>query len=69
MIKRGKLKTIATIVLMVALMTILVGDSAGSGIWRDMYLENSVASFIGEDSSDRSGFSVTGTMNQGRDLY
>ena len=47
--KRGKLKAITTVVLMIAMIAVSVGDSAGSMPGMDTDLGDSDASFWGED--------------------
>lgn len=64
MLKRGKLKSIMTIVLMIISMAVLVGDTAGSMLGMDTDLWNSDASFWGEDPADHSSYSVAGTISQ-----
>lgn len=58
-------RTLVTTLIGICPMTNLAGGPAGA----DTDLDNSVASFIGDDSGDRSGSSVTGLLDQRRDWY
>jgi len=62
-------ETMVTTLIVICLMTNLAGDPAGASTGADTYLDNSVASFIGEDSSDRSGYSLTGAKIKRRGRY
>ena len=59
------LRTLVTTLIGVCLMSNLAGGPAGA----DTCLDDPVASFIGKDPGDRSGYSVTGARIQRRDRY
>jgi hypothetical protein len=55
--------------LVVAIISVLVGDSVGSGPGMDTDLLHSTASFIGEDAVDAAGFSVASAGDVNGDGY
>jgi hypothetical protein len=67
--KRVTPKAIVTIVLVIALIAVLVGDSAGLPPGMDTDLGDSSASFIGEDTEDNSGDTVAGAGDVNGDGY
>ena len=58
-------ETLVATLIVICLMTNLAGGPAGA----DTCLDDPAASFIGEDPGDRSGYSVTGILDQRRDRY
>ena len=67
--KRVAPRAIVPIVLAIALMAVLVGESGGSGLGMYTDLERSSASFIGEDTGDTSGRTVAGAGDVNADGY
>ena len=60
---------VSLISIVMVLMVVSVGDPGVSGFMMDTDLSASDASFIGEGRGDRSGYSVTGILDQRRDRY